>query len=143
MTKVKIKLDQGVEIPVYAHRGDSGVDIKAKETLTIEAMETKLVPTGIYLQMEEGVECQIRPRSGISLKTSLRIANSPATIDQSYTGHCQIIVQNQSNEPIIIDKGLKIAQMVFVPVLRAEFELVDSFDETDRGEGCFGSTGFI
>lgn len=138
--KVKIKLDAGVDVPVYAKTGDSGVDVKVKETITIEPKETKLVSTGIYLQIPKGMECQVRPRSGNSLKTKLRIPNAPGTIDSGYRSECKVIVENTSEKPIILDKGIKIAQFVFVPVYEVEFDVVDTLDETDRGSGGFGST---
>lgn len=140
--KIKImKLHEDASIPSYAHIGDSGFDIKSIESINVKPNSTGLVKTGIALKIETGYELQIRPRSGNSLKTKLRVANSPGTVDSSYTGEICVIVDNISTDDIIIEKGFKIAQGVIMPVIQAEFELVDSLDATDRGSDGFGSTG--
>lgn len=156
-------LDSAKE-PIYAHLTDSGADIFAAEDLTIDPGQTRLLSTGLKVQIPAGYELQIRPKSGISLKTKLRIANSPATIDESYRGVVGVIIDNieppirkidfhkNENGEIIssvecgrsytIEKGQKIAQFVLSQVPKAHFVCVDRIDEnTDRKDGAFGSTG--
>ena len=137
---VKIKLNEGVECPVYAHEGDSGFDILANRTVKFSKFQTKLVSTGIYLEIPEGYECQVRPRSGVSLKTPFRIANAPGTIDSNYRGEVGVIVQNVSNKQLVIKKGTKIAQGVIVPVMKAKFSIVEDLEDSNRGADGFGST---
>ena len=137
---VRIKLDEGVECPVYAHDGDSGFDILARKTVKFNKFQTRLVPTGIYLEIPKGYECQIRPRSGVSLKTPFRIANAPGTIDSNYRGEVGIIVQNVSNKQLVVKEGTKIAQGVIVPVMQAKFYIVEDLENSNRGADGFGST---
>lgn len=149
--KVKIKkLHPDATIPKYATGGAAGFDLVAIEDVTIFPGRTALIKTGLAVEIEEGYEMQIRPRSGTSLKTSLRIANSPGTIDSDYRGEVGIIATNIATEsysvisvapPIIIKKGDRIAQGVIAPVIRADFVLVEELSDTNRGEGGFGSTG--
>lgn len=156
----------GVVRPEYKHVGDSGMDIRSIEKVIIGPGETKLIHTGIRLGIPKGYEVQIRPRSGVSLKTNLHIANSPGTIDSSYTGELGIIVRNLSQKYIadeksnyimsidgvencehatyIIPEGFRIAQMVVCKVEEATLIRVENEDElkdTSRGGGGFGSTG--
>ncbi len=133
--------DLELPIPFYATSGAAGFDIKANENVTWQPFETKLVKTGLAFEIPEGYEIQIRPRSGNSLKTPLRITNAPGTIDSDYRGKVGIIVQNVSNELYSIEKGFRIAQGVLASVVQAEFRLVSEFSETERGDGGFGSTG--
>lgn len=165
---VKIrKLSPDVVIPAYACDGDSGFDLVSVADVIIAPGETALVPTGLAFEIPDGYELQIRPRSGVSLKTKLRVANSPGTVDASYRGEVCVIVDNimpphthafdsavsvdgsgwvdlDKNVTIgsyIIRKGDRIAQGVIAPVSRAEFTVVDELSETERGTGGFGSTG--
>lgn len=140
---VKVKrLRADAVIPEYATPGAAGFDLAAVEDVVIAPGETKLVPTGIAVEIPWGYEMQIRPRSGFSLKTPLRIANAPGTIDSDFRGEVKIIVTNTSeNKGFYIKKGDRIAQGVIAPVMRAVFEEADDFSETDRGDGGFGSTG--
>lgn len=140
---VKVKrLHPDAVIPKYATPGAAGFDLVAVEDVFIVPRETKLVPTGIAVEIPWGYEMQIRPRSGFSLKTPLRIANAPGTIDSDFRGEVKIIVTNTSeNKGFYIKKGDRIAQGVIAPVMRAVFEEVDELSETDRGLGGFGSTG--
>ena len=154
--KLKIKkLYPDAVIPKYQTKGASGFDLHALEDITILPGETKLVKTGLSVAVEEGYELQVRPRSGLSLKTPLRVANSPGTVDSDYRGEVCVIINN-TMEPLmreytpeeddrqtfsLIKKGDRIAQGVICPVLQVEFEEVDNLDETDRGSGGYGSTG--
>lgn len=132
-----------VELPEYKHIGDGGMDIRASIDVKLEPNETKIVPTGLKIAVPENYELQIRPRSGFSLKTPLRISNSPGTIDSSYRDEVGIIVTNTSlNESFKIKKGDRIAQLVLCKFEMVEFEKID--DITSIGEnrgGGFGSSG--
>ena len=143
--EVKItKLNQDAIIPQYAHPTDAGADVCAIEETKIEAGETKIVKTGIAVAIPAGYEIQIRPRSGLSLKSGLRIANAPGTIDADYRGEIGIIMTNTKDIPYVIDKGMKIAQLVIAPTPMIKWNEVATMEElgtTERGEGGFGSTG--
>lgn len=143
--KVKIKkLHPDAVIPKYAKDGDSGFDFVALEETEIYPGETKLVKTGIAVEIPVGFELQVRPRSGTSLKTPLRVANAPGTVDSGYRGECCVIMTHigaYDVNPFIIKKGDRIAQGVICPVIRAEFELVEELSDSERGSGGFGSTG--
>ena len=139
--EVKIqKINDNAKIPEYAHPTDAGADIFASETVTFEAGETKIVPTGIKVAIPIGYEIQIRPRSGMSFKTGMRIANAPGTIDSDYRGEVGVIMTNTYNASWTIMQGDKIAQMVIAPVPMIKWVETDNLDETERGEGGFGST---
>jgi dUTP pyrophosphatase len=144
--KIKVKkLHEDAVIPKYAHRGDSGFDFHAIEDVIIRLGETELIRTGLAISVGDGYELQARPRSGLSLKTGLRINNSPGTIDSSYSGEISIIMSLVSDGhgtiSYTIKKGDRIAQGVICPVVRADIEVVDELSETVRGSGAFGSTG--
>lgn len=144
MVNVKIKkLNPNAIIPQYAHPTDAGADICAIEETKIEAGETKLVKTGLAVAIPAGYEIQIRPRSGLSLKTGLRIANSPGTCDADYRGEIGIIMTNTGDIPYVIDAGMKIAQLVIAPVPMIEWQEVEELDDTARGDKGFGSTDSI
>ena len=149
--KIK-KLHPDAAIPKYATPGAAGFDFVATEDVEIGPDETKLVKTGLSVAVPNGFELQVRPRSGLSLKTPLRVANSPGTVDSDFRAEVCVIMTNTATpelnvekrqwEPIMfIKKGDRIAQGVICPVVQVEFEAVDSLDETDRGAGAFGSTG--
>lgn len=148
--KVKVKiyteLNHEHGLPVYAKPGDSGMDIRANEPITLQPKETKLIQTGIYVGLPEGYEIQVRPRSGMSLKTKLRVANSPGTVDSSYTGEICIIAENtHSTVEMNIAKGERVAQIVLqeVPIIEWEPVLsVDQLGDSERGADGFGSTGY-
>ena len=139
--------DPGIALPVYETAGAAGADLRAnfppdqREGLRLEPGARALVPTGLKLEIPEGYEVQIRPRSGLALKHGITLPNSPGTIDSDYRGPLGVIVLNAGTEAFHIAHGERIAQMVVAPVLRARFDLVDSLSETGRGEGGFGSTG--
>lgn len=140
--KVKIKrLNDNAVIPQYATPGAAGFDLHASENRTIFPGETALVPTGLSIEIPNGYEMQVRPRSGVSLKTGLRVANSPGTVDSDYRGEVCIIMHNTGDAGLDIFSGDRIAQGVICPVLQVSFEEVDDLSDTKRGSGGFGSTG--
>lgn len=138
-----VRLNPDAIIPEYAHSTDAGADIFAVEDTAIAAGETKLVKTGLAVAIPEGYEIQVRPRSGLSLKSPLRIANAPGTIDSSYRGEVCVIMTNTGTDTYIIHKHDKIAQMLIAPtpmIRWNECETVEELGETTRGAGGFGST---
>ena len=132
---------EDVQIPQYAREGDAGMDIRAAETVVIAPKKTVLIPTGLKVAIPDGYEIQVRPRSGLSLKTPLRVANSPGTIDADYRGEVKVILVNLSNESFTVNPGERIAQMVVARYEKVEWDEVEVLDETERGAGGFGSTG--
>lgn len=139
--KIKVKkTDESANIPKYAHKGDSGFDLASVETVTIAPGETKLIATGLSFSIPEGYEMQVRPRSGMSFKSKLRIANSPGTIDSNYTGEVKIIAENTGHRVIFIEKNDRIAQGVICPVYEAVF-VQQELEDTVRGNNGFGSSG--
>ncbi|MDI9363672.1 MAG: dUTP diphosphatase [Flavobacterium sp.] len=130
-------------LPVYATSGSSGIDISAFITAAIQLapLERTLVATGLFLEIPEGYEAQIRPRSGLALKQGITCLNTPGTIDADYRGEIKVILINLSNEIQTINNGDRIAQMVFQKVEQVELVLVENINETVRGVGGFGSTG--
>jgi dUTP pyrophosphatase len=144
--KVNVKLwNKGSQpLPEYAKDGDAGMDIRANENVKIYPGETKLVKTGIHISLPPGFEIQVRPRSGQSLKTKIRVANSPGTIDQNYTGEICIICDNIGQDPYEIKEGDRIAQIVLNEVPMIKWEPVNNQEDlgkTNRGTDGFGSTG--
>lgn len=136
-----IKLHNDAKLPEYAHPGDSGMDLFSSEECEIKPGEPTLVHTGISIELPENTEAQIRPRSGLALKNSITVLNSPGTIDQGYRGEIGIILINHSKLVFNVTKHMKIAQMVIVPVLRVDITEVDNLSHTERSDGGFGSTG--
>lgn len=133
---------EGIELPQYAKHGDSGMDVRAAETIELDPHETKVIPTGLKVAIPLGYEIQIRPRSGLSLKTDLRVSNSPGTIDTGFRDEVGIIITNTGKNYEVINKGDRIAQMVLsqVPTIQwVELDNVGSIGQ-NRGGG-FGSTG--
>ena len=141
MITVKIKRAKDAKLPAYAHKGDSGVDLYATEDMMLEPMKIGLIPTGISIAIPEGYEAQIRPKSGLALNHGIAFVNSPGTIDSGYRGEVKIIAINLGAKPYHVEKGKKIAQMVFAKVEHANFLEVGTLDETARNHGGFGSTG--
>ncbi|HOI81555.1 MAG: dUTP diphosphatase [Thermovirgaceae bacterium] len=133
--------DEDIALPVYATPFSSGVDLRSNERVTIPAGGRSAVGTGIRLEIPEGYECQVRPRSGLALKNGVTVLNAPGTIDADYRGEVRVILVNLGENPFEIEKGDRIAQMILAPVSRIEWEETDSLSETDRGSGGFGSTG--
>ena len=144
MVKILIKkTNKEVITPKYKTDGSSGVDLSAflKKKVVIKPNSSELIPTGLQVAIPEELEIQIRPRSGLAAKESIGVLNSPGTIDSDYRGELKIILFNHSNKDFIINNGDRIAQMVLVPIIKMEFEEVDSLPDTVRGQGGFGSTG--
>lgn len=142
--KLKISIQKtrnDAKIPSYAHKGDAGVDLYSAEDMIIKPMERKHVPTGIKIAIPNGYEAQVRPKSGLAINNGITVLNTPGTIDSGYRGEIMVITINLGSEPFKVEKGKKIAQMVFKKTEEAEFKEVDSLDETTRNEGGFGSTG--
>lgn len=140
--EVKIqKIYEDAQIPTYAHDSDAGADVYAYEDTDIKPHETVLVKTGIKVAIPAGYEIQLRPRSGMSFRTPLRIANAPATIDADFRGEIMVIMWNSGNLTQNIKKGDRIAQMVISPVPMISWKEVNSLDTTERNEGGFGSSG--
>ena len=144
MVKILIKkTNKEVITPKYKTDGSSGVDLSAflDKEVVIKPNSSELIPTGLQVAIPEELEIQIRPRSGLAAKESIGVLNSPGTIDNDYRGELKIILFNHGNKDFIINNGDRIAQMVLVPILKMEFEEVDSLPDTIRGQGGFGSTG--
>lgn len=130
-------------VPRYATELSAGMDLQAaiQQEIILQPGERALVPTGIHISLPPGHEAQVRPRSGLALKHGLSILNSPGTIDADYRGQVQVILANLGSEPITIQPGERIAQMVVAPVSRVTWDVRDDLDETERGAGGFGHTG--
>jgi dUTP pyrophosphatase len=130
-------------LPEYATAGSSGMDVRAfiAEPVVLAPMQRALVATGLFVELTEGFEIQVRPRSGLAIKQGITCLNSPGTVDADYRGELKVILINLSTENQTINSGDRIAQLVFAAVAKASFNLVDSINETDRGVGGFGSTG--
>ena len=160
MTPVKIKTAPGYDmvLPQYARIGDAGMDVRAcipnyhivklpyKEQELSAAMQIQpgqhaLIPTGLSVAIPIGFEIQVRPRSGLALKQGVTVLNTPGTVDAAYRGEIGVILHNTSDQPFIVEHGMRIAQLVLKRVETIHWELVDELDETERGNGGFGSTG--
>jgi dUTP pyrophosphatase len=130
-------------LPEYATAGSSGMDIRAfiEETIILAPMQRALVATGLFVELTDGYEIQVRPRSGLAIKQGITCLNSPGTVDADYRGELKVILVNLSGENQEIHSGDRIAQLVFATVAKATWNLVDSINETERGAGGFGSTG--
>ncbi|MEE9517643.1 MAG: dUTP diphosphatase [Candidatus Adiutricales bacterium] len=141
--RVRPEEDKDLPLPEYKTQHSSGLDLMAsvKEPVKIEPGRIKLIPTGLAVALPPGFEAQIRPRSGISLKKGLSLINSPGTIDADYRGEIGLAAINLGSEPVIIERGDRIAQMVITRVWQADLTLVPELDETDRNSGGFGHTG--
>jgi dUTP pyrophosphatase len=133
----------GLPLPSYATQGAAGMDVCAAiiEPVTIPPGGRALIPTGFAIALPPGYELQIRPRSGLALKHGIVLPNSPGTIDEDYRGEIQIIVMNAGDEHFMVTRGMRIAQAILSPVVRAAWQEAEILDETRRGTGGFGSTG--
>lgn len=139
---LKVKLvHPDAHLPVYANPGDAGLDLYSVEEKTIMPGEAALISTGIMLELPQGTEAQIRPRSGLALKHAITVLNSPGTIDEGYRGELKVILINHGKKPFTVEKHMRIAQMVIAPVTRVNIEQVDELAPSERGEGGFGSSG--
>ena len=141
MTVKVLRTDPAAQLPVYAHPGDAGMDVRSIEEVTLSPGARALIHTGLVLMLPPNAEAQVRPRSGLALKHGITVLNTPGTIDAGYRGEVGVILINLGTEPFVVEKGMKIAQFVVSPVAQAEVVEVTSVDETDRGAGGFGSTG--
>ena len=135
------RIDPSAMLPTYAHPGDAGMDIRSIEEAVIEPGCHRLVRTGLAMALPPGYEAQVRPRSGLALKNGVTVLNSPGTIDEGYRGEVGVILANFGSEPFVISKGSKIAQIVVAPYTRADIVERAEIDDTERGDGGFGSTG--
>jgi dUTP pyrophosphatase len=130
-------------LPSYETVGAAGMDVRANlsSTVYVSPGERMLVPTGLYLEIPVGLECQVRPRSGLALKKGITVLNTPGTIDSDYRGEVGVILMNLSNENFTIEPNDRIAQLVFCPVIQVTLIETDALESSDRGTGGFGSTG--
>mgnify|MGYP003592387030 CR=1 FL=1 len=141
--KIKIVNTSPHSLPEYATPYSAGMDLRANidAPIVLKPLERSLIPTGIYIQLPEGYEAQIRPRSGLAIKHGISIVNSPGTVDADYRGEIRVILVNLSNQEFVINNGERICQMVIAQHARVEWNEVTELDETERGAGGFGHTG--
>jgi dUTP pyrophosphatase len=140
---VKITNKSKHPLPQYETIGASGMDVRANltESISIEPLGRALIKTGLFLEMENGLECQVRPRSGLALKKGITVLNTPGTVDADYRGEIGVILVNLSNETVTIEDGERVAQLVFCKVEQVQLNEVAELNESTRGAGGFGSTG--
>lgn len=140
---VKIVNKSNHRLPEYATIDSAGMDLKANTTepIVLGPLERQMIPTGIHIQLPNGYEAQVRPRSGLAAKYGVTVANSPGTVDADYIGEIKVILINLSNEKFVVNPGERIAQLVVAKYERVEWEEVAELNPTERGEGGFGSTG--
>lgn len=145
MDKIEVKIVNRSThpLPAYSTRQSAGMDLRAwlREPVTLQPLQRALIPTGVYIELPEGYECQIRPRSGLALKRGLTVLNTPGTIDADYRGEVGVIVVNLSNEPQTIEDGERICQMVVERHATVEWVAVELLADSERGAGGFGHTG--
>lgn len=141
--QIKIVNKSGNELPAYSTEMSAGMDLRANlaAPVTLNPLDRKLIPTGLFIELPKGFEAQIRPRSGLALKKGITVLNTPGTIDADYRGEIGIILVNLSNEVFVVEHGERICQMVIASHETVQWELVESLNETDRGAGGFGHTG--
>ena len=143
--KVKINcvVSENAVLPSYKTSGAAGSDVTAciKEPVVLKKGERALIPTGLFFEIPEGYEIQVRPRSGLAFKNGVTVLNTPGTIDSDYRGELKVLLVNLGNEDFTVNSGDRIAQIVVSPVTLGDFVRVDSISETERGAGGFGSTG--
>ena len=140
--EIKIISKSG-KLPSYETEGSEGADIRAylKEPITLMPGERRLIPTGLYVQLPQGIEAQVRARSGLSIKHGIGLVNGVGTVDSDYRGEWNVPLINFSDEPYIINDGDRIAQVIFSEYTQVDFKLTEEIDETERGSGGFGHTG--
>ena len=148
LSKTKVlnfkKVSKDAVLPSYNYPSDSGFDLYSTEEVTISPFGRALIPTGLVVQFDEGLELQVRPKSGLAINQGLTVLNTPGTVDQGYTGEIQVIVFNTNNHNVTVTKGMKIAQGVLCPVINGKFVRIgeiDNLENRDRGNKGFGSTG--
>ena len=143
MTLVKVINKGHQPLPAYATEMSAGMDLRAnlEEPVTLQPMERKLIPTGLYIALPVGHEAQIRPRSGLALKHGVTVLNTPGTVDADYRGEVNVLLVNLSDVPFVVNDGERIAQMIVAKYEQVEFVEVEQLDETERGAGGYGHTG--
>lgn len=143
MVKIKVVNTGCQPLPAYATSQSAGMDLRAniESPITLHPMERTLVPTGIRIELPEGYEAQVRPRSGLALKHGITVLNTPGTIDSDYRGELKVLLVNLSNDDFVVNAGERVAQMVIARHETATWEEVKVLDETERGEGGYGHTG--
>jgi dUTP pyrophosphatase len=141
--KVRVALQEGAEPPRYASELAAGADLSSasSEPIIIEPGSWASVPTGVRIELPPGYEAQVRPRSGLAARHGLTVLNAPGTIDADYRGEIRVLLINLGKDAFLVERGLRIAQLVIAPVARCEFERAERLGESGRGEGGFGSTG--
>ncbi|WP_303922550.1 dUTP diphosphatase [Draconibacterium sediminis] len=141
--QVKIVNKSKNELPAYSTAFSAGMDLRANlnEPVVLKPLERKLVPTGLFIELPQGYEAQVRPRSGLALKKGITVLNTPGTIDADYRGEIGVILINLSQEDFVIENGERICQMVIAAHETVEWDLVEMLEETERGAGGFGHTG--
>ena len=143
MIQVKIVNEGKQQLPQYATAGSAGMDLRAdiNKPIVLKPLERKLIPTGLKIALPVGYEAQIRPRSGLAIKYGVTVLNSPGTIDADYRGEICVILVNLSNVDFVVNPSERIAQMVVAKHEQVDFQIVETLDETERGDGGFGHTG--
>ncbi len=144
MTEILIKrLSENIPLPKYETSGSSGLDLAANidRAIEIKPGKSEIISTGLMVAIPKNFEIQIRPRSGLAAKDQITVLNTPGTIDADYRGELKVILINLSDKTFIVKKGLRIAQMVLCPIIKAKLKEVNTLDDTERGSGGFGSTG--
>lgn len=144
MIEILIKrLSKDVPLPKYETDGSSGLDLAANnaEKIEINPGKSEIIPTGLAVTIPREFEIQIRPRSGLAAKNQISVLNTPGTIDADYRGEIKVILINHSDKSFIVEKGLRIAQMIVCPIIKAKIKEVETLEDTKRGSGGFGSTG--
>jgi len=141
--QVKVINKSKNELPAYQTQSAAGLDLRADldEPINLKPMQRMLVPTGLFMELPEGYEAQIRPRSGLAFKHGITVLNSPGTIDADYRGEIKILLVNLSDEAFLIESGERVAQMVIAKHEQIDWSLVDSLEDSERSAGGFGSTG--
>lgn len=142
--KVKIINRSHHPLPSYATPGSAGMDVRAylpDGPVVLAPMQRALIPTGLYMQLPHGYECQIRPRSGLAIRNGISLVNTPGTVDADFRGEIKVILVNLSDTPFTVNDGERVCQMVIHEYTRVDWEPVDRIDSTERGDGGFGHTG--
>ena len=140
---VRLPHNLDLPLPSYETSGSAGMDLPAaiEETIVLGSLERTAIPTGLQIAIPDGFEGQVRPRSGLAFRHGLTVTNAPGTIDSDYRGELKVLLVNLGKEPVTIERGMRIGQLVIAPVVQASISEVATLDETERGAGGFGSTG--
>ncbi len=139
--RVPIKLDESAQLPEYASAGAAGMDVRTPQQISLQPGQRTHIATGLRVSVPDGFELQVRPRSGLALRHGLALVNSPGTIDPDFRGEIGILLINLGSDAVEIAAGERIAQLVLCPVAHCEWQIVDQLEDSERGEGGFGSTG--